>query len=258
VSRHPCPSARPAFRPAPPPSKLGEGSAAVARNEQKGGRGRGPPRRAPSVVCLVLVRYPSVTAVALRADPSPPAPLPQTARERGEHTASPGIRAHRSARHSARTPPPKLGEGSAGVARNEQKGGRGRGPPAARADLRSAPPPSGTPHPEHTARPGIRARRSARHCAPHPSPEVGGAVGRRCEERATRPRGRGPPRRAPSFVPPRPRRHPGPATKPTEAPPAGVRYSLFPIPYSLPCCAGRSPGPLCRLHRAPAKTTWSG
>jgi hypothetical protein len=31
------------------------------------------------------------------------------------------------------TPPPKLGEGSPAVARNERKAGRGRGPPAQRA-----------------------------------------------------------------------------------------------------------------------------
>src|SRR5687768_1540199 len=37
------------------------------------------------------------------------------------------------------TPPPKLGEGSPAVARNERKAGRRRGPPRTQCDVRRAP-----------------------------------------------------------------------------------------------------------------------
>jgi hypothetical protein len=65
--------------------------------------------------------------------PSPASP-PQTARGRGDarrrlHGRIPAA----ALRSCPATPPPKLGEGSAAVARNERKGGRGRGPHAARA-----------------------------------------------------------------------------------------------------------------------------
>jgi hypothetical protein len=52
-----------------------------------------------------------------------------------------------------RTPPPKLGEGSTDVARNEQKGGRGRGlPPERTTDRPHTECPS--PHPARRRNPG--------------------------------------------------------------------------------------------------------
>jgi hypothetical protein len=126
-----------------PPPKLGEGSPAVARNEQKAGRGRGPPAK----------------------------------RAMGENPPVARTRLHRD-RPAPTTPPPKLGpevgEGSPAVARNEQKAGRGRGPP------RSGP--------WGKTRPWLELGSIATGPPPPPLPrswpEVGGGPARRREERA--------------------------------------------------------------------------
>jgi hypothetical protein len=64
-------------------------------------------------------------------------------------------------------PSPEVGEGSTAVARNERKGGRGRGPPSRqRRGLRSTPAPARA----GPTSPGARARRAARRPRPARSP----------------------------------------------------------------------------------------
>jgi hypothetical protein len=100
-----------------PSPEVGGGVDRLARNERKGGRGRGLP--------------PECTTVS-PAGPLPPAPSPLVPRGEGENSLA--RHDFRSAVQAALHPSPEVGGGVDRLARNERKGGRGRGLPPERAD----------------------------------------------------------------------------------------------------------------------------
>jgi hypothetical protein len=109
-----------------PSPEVGGGVDRLARNERTGGRGRGlPPERA-------IVRSRTNTSAAGLGGPSPgPSPLVP----RGEGRIRVRIATCRSAAQAALHPSPEVGGGVDRLARNERRGGRGRGLPPERAAL---------------------------------------------------------------------------------------------------------------------------
>jgi hypothetical protein len=166
-------------RPAPPlPRSWGTGRRPSRGTSERPGGGEGLPRSGRGV----KPTCPGSLSGAPRS-PQPVLPSPRSLWGEAGRGGRPPL-APNPPRHpgpSPTTPPPKLGEGSPAVARNERKARRGRGPPAQRAWGRTCP--ISEPVVQHdltarirTIRPG-EAATASRTAAPWRSRASGG---RRC------------------------------------------------------------------------------